>query len=1333
MALLAPFAGAALGGIATGGAGWAISAGWLIGSWLFQKGNDVENQIFDPGAEEMPRFNQALRGATIMVSFGTNRVSSNIMWQKNFTTIRHESTQGGGGGKGGGSGMGSKGGGPSSTQVTYEYKWDMMMHLGMSDVDVSLFGGWLGSERLNGTTLLAIINNSNSGQASFFRSSVDRPQNASLTFDEGFYHGAFATDDVNAANWSHFESQEGLPHRFPYTYYVGFKQLNLGGHAVVPQLSWEIGPGDMNIDFTGGHIDYWDSASGVAGSGGRGPGASVLIGDNGKRYQLDHSGTTSNVFRLRNATDGVTVETRTDATFDADATTLGLDPLSTYIFTSRSGSAVIPNNNLILAWGQDIGSGARSNWAFVLYKVNSAGAVEVVGGYQGRSNTLENIDSDGIIGIFGEGTSSDPLMLMSNSHVGADREYVLIRLPSISEMQGVLIEDGVEPNFETRIHFLETLVSEIKGNFGDHTSHRNFPTGAFGFFLPVATTDMGVVWETKLMFYIGKSDIEWHNDNPAHANGTQTIYDLTGSYPNGGIFSVLIALQSTHNFSVAGSWTDEADNFIDHETEQVVVPFADSGRLYDETTIEDGSDYDPMPQVQHLTTGAAAGATLLVFWKNLAAGSSDRGITNAHSQAQVFLWNPLSQKAERYGKASGAFADTDADWGIGTGDYTMHSLSGYFDETSEEILIGGYVHGGGASNDIFLSTFGDFNIGGGEDVLPPWIIRRILTSEVFGLGLSSSQIDQASYELALQYCDSQNIRVSVQYKREENALRVIDQLLSVYGGYLIDSGGKIKFGLQTFTPAGSVERVIDNDHLRVDGDEAPVSITRGARQDTFNKIKVNYIDRDLEYRQNFVEIADEVDMDLNGVRAQEFPPKFVMTEGTANLIAIRGLWSNLYARDIYDFGLGPKDADLEPGDVVTLVDSHHQTLSNGKQVRIVMWLEPEPLNFNVRAVDEIEYIAGAGLEANSSTTASSNSLFGPALPAAGSTMYELPKEFQGANAQVFVGYRQQSNAKGARLYTSADGVSFAQIQEVQPFIISGIMANGLPLRSPGFVDESIDVYLMPDTATGNWAPSSMTWAQTFQLDDVGPTGRALGAGMLWINSEMMAYEGVNLVGQNHYRFDKLYRGWGGTHIQGHSSGDTWHKHGGGIFLQAYNEDKIGTIIHYKVVPFNFAGVEFDIASIDARTYQIQGTYFRPQVQAPLRTFVQSPGSFLTVQSESLNWIRKKNVIAGGSPVQVEWPDAARARGYGARGYGAGGYGRFESDTSSVNWRVEVLSLDAATVVRCTTVDTLAFNYSTDANSEDFNGWSGEFSIRVTPFNEFGDALRSRTQILELFE
>jgi hypothetical protein len=110
-----------------------------------------------------------------------------------------------------------------------------------------------------------------------------------------------------------------------------------------------------------------------------------------------------------------------------------------------------------------------------------------------------------------------------------------------------------------------------------------------------------------------------------------------------------------------------------------------------------------------------------------------------------------------------------------------------------------------------------------------------------------------------------------------------------------------------------------------------------------------------------------------------------------------------------------------------------------------------------------------------------------------------------------------------------------------------------------------------------------------------------------------------------------------------------------------------------------------------------------------------------------------DVNATGCQIDFLWSEAARLSGWGTQGYGAGGYGRFAiDDAASTQYRVEVLSNDLSTVVRCTTVSTGFYEYTVNANSEDFNGWNGDFLFKMTPFNDFGDAPRTATKRLRAF-
>jgi hypothetical protein len=1311
MAFVAPLAVAAGASAAT--AAWisvGVSVAMLVGSWLYFRSNQEKNDIFDPGAQEMPRFNQALRGATLPVYFGTNRAPSHIVWTKNFTTIRKE-TDSGGGGKFGGSGFGSKtpaGGG----EVTYEYKWDLLFHIGMVPEPYNLFGGWLGSDRLDSDTILAITNGAENIDSILFLSGVDRPNNASLRFSEGYYSPGVNTGDTNFTPWAYYTAQKGLEHWWPSTAYVGFKQLSLGGQPHIPQLTWEFGPGGIEITTDPSYIG---NASCVDNSS---IGGGYVTGDDSKQYIATSKPIGSGEAAIYCLNDGTKLSLSA-ATFEANLEAYeyedgnspsGGSPL-TFTISATTFIGIVPviGANYFLASGL-LTIGADTYMGFGLYKINSSGSLAIAGAYISKGL---GVQSGALLcaSVSNAQTTSDPIVAVTEVASAFNLFAELWVLPSITRM--------LTPYAQTDSGRSSEISASLQAEFGNYI----FADGTYFegvlhpnmFFLPYGSG-------TRLYVYVNKSQTQGHIDNVS-ANESAWVNTNAATYPNG--FLAYIDLGTVafpaDDTSINNAFTpvianDDIDEF----------PFDDAWLRTDDTTTDNQVDYYQVPTIKRVDDVALIPVYVVIFTKKY-EDSSDLSPIGTRSRARAYIYNSVTGTFIAYGKKEGITFDTVANMGATEGNrysFDTNAIATFYVHETQKLVQAQHTVDAPAAamNDkLVISQFGDLEISGGADVYPPYIIRQILVNPVFGLRPGADIIDEESYQESLDYCEAEEIKVSTGYLREEGSLRIIELLLSLYGGYLVISGGKIKFGRQEVV---SPVRTIDNHHLVREGNEPPVKITRGALQDAANKVKVNYIDRALEYRQNFVEVEDPVDIDIHGVRAREFPPQFVMSEATARKLAVRALWSGLYARDQYSFVLGPKDSDLEPGDVVTLVDSYHLELQTGVYCRLTKLRESKPGRYEWIGVTEYAEYNSTSLEINSSTNISSNVLFGPAKPPLDFRMYELPKEFQGANPQLYVGWVPGNFAMGARLYVSPDNVTFAQVLDVQPYIIAGRLQTNL--ASTDMLAQNVEVYLFPSSG---FSASSPTFTMTHALDDVSQAGRAVGAGLIWVGSEMLGYQGVTLLSQNRYRFDKVFRGWGGTYIHAHSVGDYWWKQGGGVFAQGFNEDKVGTTLYYKVSPYNFAGVEYNVSSIDAKSYQIQGTYYRPQNCPAIHTYIDTPVT--GTRSEDLRGLSTKAVTSGGCMIFFDWSDASRMEGYGQGGYGAAGYGHFASDTTSHSWRVEVSSSNGF-VVRSVSVSTTYYEYDRAVNSADFNGWKGAFTVRVTPYNTYGDALVSGVKSLNLF-
>ncbi len=1311
-----------------------FSIGFMIGGFLFSESMGGKNEIFDPGAQELPAFNQALRGVTMPILFGTNRVESNHVWRKNFETIRNESKEeSGAGGKGGGSGgMGGKGGAPAGGgQVSYTYTLDVMYNLGMTDVPFYLYGGWVGYKRLNDQTIAAIGTGFGSN-ALVFGSDEDREKEASLEYIEAFYYPGGEA----AAGWTNFLEEEdidvtstdtsSLGMRWKHTTWIGFKGLDLGGSPATPLLQFEVGPGGGELSLDDGFIGTFKHNNTLAAR------HAGVVSKNGKWITGQNAATGRIVWTDHDGAVGDIVNYSTDA---GNFVTVAMENAGIdhgVGFGANELMGIIPGTNLVWVMGYGIGAVTRLDWGWIIIDLdlvpdntNPWNQAYVVGTCFRRSNGLDKqLGAGKLIDRMGFKGDGDACVFIWHNSAGGPDNTQMCGPCSISEMKSNT-DFGTSDTFGTIFISIDSIWDNDYPGLGSygHTSH-----GGTGLFLvPAVTIGMfGPAFSTRLYSFVPREI--------ARTSTNSTIAAHAASFPNGFIhFAETDALNSIP--SLAGDTIANAD-FLDENQNTGVAPFDDDGKNQAGDSGDNQAEYRPEVHCHPYAGTEASGGHLCIFHK-IYYGSTEGAPFGINASIRAFMYNPLSNEFVQVATGLGAnpLFDTVADAGESEGNrfawHIKRSMMTWSEDKNQLLHWAHFDDNGGVGQVLekswVLSKFGDLDIGGAQDVYPPYIIRQILTNPIYGMGYNDSDIDETSYALAIQYCVNEQIQVSTKYRREANFLKHIDELLSVYGGYIVRRGPTVVFGLMDFgsvSGAASV-RILDNDHLMVDNSEdPPIQVVEGAQQDTFNRIKINYLDRALEYRQNFIEVNDEVDQDFRGVRVREFPPQFVMSELTATNMAIRALWSNLYARDLYSFQIGWKDSDLEPGDVVTLVDSFDPKLSGGVRARLTSIAERGPGKWAATATEELEHVMLATSPVNSMTNASTGG-FNPGLTGAANLfeMYELPKEFQGADPQIFVGWAQSERSAGAKLWLSGDNVSFAQASEVTPYTVSGIFRDGLPARPHGYVEADVEVYMFPDVRSAAFDPSSPAYVEKWTFEDGGETQRSLGGTALWVGSEMVAYQGISIVGSNHYRFGKLYRGWGGTPIADQSSGAIFWRHGGGIFKQSYNEDKIGTKIFYKVTPFTFGGFVWPVESVDAKEYTVQGTYFRPQ----------NPGTaHIVVDSTDFDQTTRKGLSDITSlHLKAEWPPSTRCEGYGALGYGFGDYGHFVTDVLSHDWRVEVVG-SGGTVVHSTVVTTPFFVYSAGTNLADNGAFRSNVAFKITPFTTFGDSLRSEVVSLEFF-
>jgi hypothetical protein len=1265
-----------------------VGAVGLIGEWLIGPGKSNKSP--------MPQLNQSLRGSPIYVTFGTNRVDAQVVWTANWKAVR-----GSGSKKGGGSG--GLGSAKAGAQSGYTYFWDVVLHYGFVDVPCFIGRGWVGNDPVRRDqieTFDAGIPGADFTLIGSHYTSVNS-NTVKLYYTEANVNPGYPTGDTQLETWPYFASQTGLNCAWPSTFWIGFRQFNLGQSAQLPQLGLELVPTNILFAPT---LDGFEGLTSNALSN-YFQGASYNEDDSGVVWVGQGGGVAPNVLSfVTPANTGLVAVTLTQ--FQSDAVALSL-PLASDASFSWVTTLFIPGTPYAYVMAETLHAANQLNCLGVCYKIETNGTISRQGGFSFLYAVLSggrlfdaHVAAIGCIGNQEVSIAYWSATTGSGDGFTSNRATWLMSLPNPTTILGsTTINTGLPPKFAE--------ITEVGQSFLCNRSNRNF-TDDFRTHIPGGFVDAQDGTNYWFFRYVSAEEFAWQ---AAHSAGTigynAYMAGLASTYPSGCMFGTKFGGGSYSGMAAHNDYFQDVDG-------SNMVPFADEG--FNKAGIISGSPYDC-----YYPPNASDSAHAMIT----------RPYSDDHYSCRVRMFLNYGDHAVLSTTITGPYA-TQADLGEGSSLPVPSSIIPYL-SSSFGIYVAIQYDGSSFNPGRTTSLFGQIDPHG-LDVTPAYIIKRILTSKVwgfqtdalFGYSITDATINQISYEDAVQYCVDNGIYVSVTYNGQDSILNTINELLSLYNGYVVEHGGVVYFGV---VRANDVPmRTIDNTRLISPGPgKPPVNVTKGAAQDGYNIVEFQYLDRSLEYQQNQIWVSDEVDIDFTGPRVKTYQAKFVMSGSTAFQCAERALWSNLYGKDNYAFQLGVKDADLRPGMQVTLVDSFDNTLSAGVQAIITEWKENKRFTFDVKAVRVYDdHLTSTHAFTDTGTPGQGiGSMVQDVAPPIAMRAYELPTQFQQSQAFMYVGYNQGSLIMGSQLWLSATGTTFTQVDDVQPFPISGLLAQPLPVRPCGYVERGIKIVMMPSSL---YSVATPTFVQTSDIEDTAMSARQAGLTCMIVGSEAIAIEGAVLTGQNQYTVAKAYRGWGGTPISAQNSGAYWHHHGDGMFAHPIGIADIGKIIYYKVLPYNFAGDVLSISSVTANTYMIRGDYWLPREQPPTRLYVASAPSWSPNSPIIGPFI---TVTSGGSDIIMKWRNSANEEGFGFGGFGNAGAGHFTADVTTPSYRVDVMSVNGVKVSSFV-VNTGYFDYTVLQNIADFGSPAGkQLAFKVTPFNSLGDGYVADTTSISM--
>jgi hypothetical protein len=248
---------------------------------------------------------------------------------------------------------------------------------------------------------------------------------------------------------------------------------------------------------------------------------------------------------------------------------------------------------------------------------------------------------------------------------------------------------------------------------------------------------------------------------------------------------------------------------------------------------------------------------------------------------------------------------------------------------------------------IFCYDYSNGSNGDG-DINPGFIIPDFLSNPQYSIGLNGAQIDATSLAFYKTYCQAQGFAFSPVLDTQEQISQTLDRWANLSNSWIFWSGGALKFvplgdssvtaNGTTYTPNLTIQYDLtyddfiatkvkqgssSGDDASKTGDGGPIQVTRADPADCPNHVKIEILDRGNAYNTCPVEWQDQglVDqfgqIDASVTEAHEICDLSIATI-VAQLIGQRAA----YIRNTYAFKLGYEFSLLEPGDLVTLTDSH---------------------------------------------------------------------------------------------------------------------------------------------------------------------------------------------------------------------------------------------------------------------------------------------------------------------------------------------------------------------------------------------------------------------------
>ena len=371
--------------------------------------------------------------------------------------------------------------------------------------------------------------------------------------------------------------------------------------------------------------------------------------------------------------------------------------------------------------------------------------------------------------------------------------------------------------------------------------------------------------------------------------------------------------------------------------------------------------------------------------------------------------------------------------------------------------------------------------------------------------------------------------------------------------------GSVGFTANT-TPVYSLT---DNDFMSPKNQD-PVKVIRKPRNDTYNQISIEYVDKDKQYNPSIVEVKDDADIAQFGLRKKDtMKCHFITNKDTAQMVAQLILQKNLSIVNKYQFVLGWRYCLLEPMDLVNITDSNLGF--SAKTVRITSISENDQGLLSIEAED---FPLGASSPALYSTGSGSGTgtNYGADPGNVNAPVFCNPPYFLTPSGQeLWIATSADSDYwGGCTVYASADNVNYAPIGSIYNKARYGVSTASITSNSGAISDTTNTLSVNLDNSNGSLISTNAAGLADYTTLSAIQTSATSGF-------ELISYQTATLTSGYAYNLTTMNRGVYGTTIQSHASASQFIRLDDAIFKWLVPSTFIGQLTYFKLVSTNVFG------------------------------------------------------------------------------------------------------------------------------------------------------------------